>query len=161
MTGRPRSWTDAQLVAATETCGSIAEVIRVLGLKPGGGTYQHIHHRMRVLNISILQHDPWAWMKQPGANTGGRQMPLSEALTSPSPYMNIAKLRKRLLRAGLKQNCCEVCGVIEWMGKSLTCQLDHIDGDRANNCLDNLRMLCPNCHAQTETWCRRRSDRPT
>lgn len=116
---------------------------------------------MRVLNISILQHDPWAWMKQPGANTGGRQMPLSEALTSPSPYMNIAKLRKRLLRAGLKQNCCEVCDVIEWMGKSLTCQLDHIDGDRANNCLDNLRMLCPNCHAQTETWCRRRSDRPT
>ena len=49
------------------------------------------------------------------------------------------------------------CGITEWMGNPLPFELDHIDGNRSNNCLDNLRMLCPNCHAQTETWCRRRS----
>lgn len=161
MTGRPRSRTDAQLIDAARSCRSIAAIIRVLGLKPGGGTYQHLHYRMKVLGVAVQDHDPWAWMREPGANTGGRQMPLSEALTSPSPYMNISKLRKRLLRSGLKENRCEECGITDWMGKPLTCQLDHIDGNRSNNCLNNLRILCPNCHAQTKTWCRRTSDRPT
>jgi HNH endonuclease len=161
MTGRPRSWTDAQLIDATESCRSIAEIIRLLGLKPGGGTQQHINHRMQILGIALREHDPWAWMREPGANTGGRQMPLSEALTSPSPYMHISKLRKRLIGAGLKKNQCEECGIGEWMNKPLTCELDHIDGNRSNNRLENLRMLCPNCHAQTETWCRRMADRPT
>jgi len=88
-------------------------------------------------------------------------MPLDEALTNPSPYFNTGKLRQRLVNAGIKQNQCEACGITEWMGNPLPFELDHIDGNRSNNCLDNLRMLCPNCHAQTETWCRRRSSRPT
>lgn len=51
---------------------------------------------------------------------------------------------------------CEVClQPSEWQGKPLTLQIDHIDGNSDNNLLDNLRVLCPNCHTQTETWCAR------
>jgi len=51
---------------------------------------------------------------------------------------------------------CEHCSVgNEWNGKSLTLQLDHIDGNSDNNELSNLRWLCPNCHTQTQTWCGR------
>lgn len=47
---------------------------------------------------------------------------------------------------------CEVCGIIEWMGKPITVELDHIDGDADNNSAENLRLICPNCHSQTDTY---------
>jgi len=161
MPGRPRSWTDDDLARACEVAESIADVCRMLGLKSGGGTYQHLHASMKRLGLTIRHHDPWAWMRKPGANTRGRTMPLEEALTNPSPYLNIGRLRQRLVAAGLKQPKCERCGLDSWLGAELPLELDHIDGERTNNLLENLRMLCPNCHAQTETWCRKRSSRPT
>jgi 5-methylcytosine-specific restriction endonuclease McrA len=83
-------------------------------------------------------------------------MPLNEILTRDSSYTSSGRLRKRLLRAGMKEALCESCGLREWQGEPIQLELDHIDGDRSNNTLANLRMLCPNCHAQTETWCRQK-----
>jgi hypothetical protein len=62
-----------------------------------------------------------------------------------------SKLRVKLLRDGLKEAKCEVCGIIKWNGIPAPLELDHIDGDHYNNSLDNLRIVCPNCHAQTPT----------
>ncbi len=48
---------------------------------------------------------------------------------------------------------CDVCGIgAEWQGKPMTLQLDHIDGDSDNNTVGNLRLICPNCHSQTDTF---------
>lgn len=66
-------------------------------------------------------------------------------------YISSHKLRLRLLRDGLKQHKCEICDSIEWMGKPIPLELDHIDGNHFNNDLSNLRVICPNCHAQTDT----------
>jgi 5-methylcytosine-specific restriction endonuclease McrA len=60
-----------------------------------------------------------------------------------------SRLRKRLIKDGYKENKCEECGIKEWNGKSLTCELHHIDGNRGNNKLENLLIICPNCHSQT------------
>ena len=62
------------------------------------------------------------------------------------------KIRKPLLEFGLKENKCEICGISEWNGNPLTCQLHHINGNRTDNRLENLQMLCPNCHSQTENY---------
>lgn len=61
---------------------------------------------------------------------------------------------KDLIYFGFKTWACENtdCGITEWMGKPAPLQLDHVDGDRLNNVLTNLRFLCANCHMQTETW---------
>lgn len=64
-------------------------------------------------------------------------------------------LRPILLNALGIPNICSICGIDEWMSKPLSLQIDHIDGDYSNSSPTNLRFLCPNCHSQTETYCRR------
>ena len=61
-------------------------------------------------------------------------------------------LKNRLLQAGLKQNRCEICGIAEWCGAPLVMALHHVNGDRSDNRLENLQLVCPNCHSQTENF---------
>lgn len=62
------------------------------------------------------------------------------------------KLKKLLLRDNILEYRCNICKITEWNGKPTPLELDHIDGDRYNNNLNNIRLICPNCHAQTETY---------
>ena len=65
---------------------------------------------------------------------------------------DLKNIKGRLLAEGLLENQCSECGLTEWRGKPLSIQLDHINGINTDNRLENLRMLCPNCHTQTETF---------
>lgn len=67
-------------------------------------------------------------------------------------HMATTNLRKRLIREGFKTEECEECGITEWNGKKITFELDHVSGVRADNSLENLKILCPNCHSQTPTF---------
>lgn len=64
--------------------------------------------------------------------------------------VNDRKTLKRIL-VGRQGHCCEVCHNTEWMGEPIPLELDHIDGNAGNNYPNNLRLICPNCHAQTPT----------
>jgi hypothetical protein len=61
-------------------------------------------------------------------------------------------VKLRLLEAGLKDQRCELCGLVEWMGKPLALELHHLNGEGLDNRLENLQLLCPNCHSQTDSW---------
>jgi hypothetical protein len=61
-------------------------------------------------------------------------------------------LRKRLFKEGYKEERCECCGLVEWLGDKIPLELHHKDGDNSNNNLDNLEILCPNCHTRTDTY---------
>jgi hypothetical protein len=67
------------------------------------------------------------------------------------PEYQTYKLKIRLLNEGVFENVCSICELTEWQDSPLNMELDHIDGNRTNHLKENLRMLCPNCHAQTET----------
>lgn len=78
--------------------------------------------------------------------------PLQEILDGKHPSFQTGKLKRKLLKEGLKENICEVCGIEEWNGKPIVMELDHINGIRYDHSYDNLRMVCPNCHSQTDTF---------
>ena len=73
-----------------------------------------------------------------------------------STYSNTKHLRQRLTTAGLEDALRETCGLSEWRGEPLPLAVDHINGVHTDNRLENLRILCPNCHALTATWCARK-----
>ena len=62
-------------------------------------------------------------------------------------------MKDRLLKDNLVEYKCALCGLSEWLNKPLVLQLHHIDGDNSNNTLENLQLLCPNCHSQTNNYC--------
>ena len=81
-----------------------------------------------------------------------RKIPLIDIINGKHPQYQSNKLRIRLLKEGVKEHKCENCGLTEWLGKKISLELDHIDGNCYNHCIENLRVICPNCHAQTETY---------
>ena len=66
-------------------------------------------------------------------------------------FVSAHKLKLKMIRDGMKEHKCELCNITEWMGQKVPIELDHIDGNHYNNELSNLRIVCPNCHAQTDT----------
>jgi hypothetical protein len=70
-----------------------------------------------------------------------------------SPGITNSKKRIRLIEDGIKDNKCECCGLSEWMGKPIPLELHHKDLNHYNNSLDNLQILCANCHMQAHNYC--------
>ena len=64
-------------------------------------------------------------------------------------FISTPRLRKKLIQDGMKNHKCEMCGIENWLGKDITLELHHIDGNSFNNDLSNLQILCPNCHSLT------------
>lgn len=80
-----------------------------------------------------------------------KTIPLEDILSGKYPNYSRTNLKRRLFSAGIKENKCEICKITEWNNKKINCELDHINGINNDNRLENLRIICPNCHSQTIT----------
>ena len=85
------------------------------------------------------------------SKSNGREMTLLEYLEK-SMDIQSNKVRKKLLEEGYKEYRCECCGLSEWLGEPIPLELHHQDGNRFNNMLSNFQLLCPNCHAKTDSY---------
>ncbi len=157
----PRRWTDDDLREAVATSISLAQVQRRLGYPPSGGMHRYLSSQVRLLQIDTSHFTGQAWARGRTTTGGFRPRPLEEILVAGSTYVSTAALRRRLIAAGLKRARCERCALDRWQGELLPLTLDHINGDTTDNRLENLRILCPNCHALTDTWCGRNRGRRT
>lgn len=80
------------------------------------------------------------------------KIPLRDILAGKYPNYQSNKLRIRLIEEGIRERQCECCGNSEWLGKPISLEVDHINGIKTDHRIQNLKILCPNCHAQTETY---------
>jgi 5-methylcytosine-specific restriction endonuclease McrA len=128
----------------------MAGTLRALGLQAAGANYENISRALRRLSIDT-SHWTGKGHLRGKINTWARCTPLSEILR-PGRAHNSANLKRRLINENIFAATCVVCGLADWMGTSIPLELDHIDGVRDNNSIENLRLICPNCHAHTPTY---------
>jgi 5-methylcytosine-specific restriction endonuclease McrA len=145
---RHRKYTEQELRHAISSSFSKCEALRKLGIAAQGGNYRVINKAIKVYSIDISHFKGQAWNK---GRSFGPKRPLSDYLSNSYPIQS-HKLRLRLIEEGLKPIKCESCKSTKWLGKPVPLELDHIDGNHENNCLENLRLLCPNCHSMTSTF---------
>ena len=85
-------------------------------------------------------------------NRDAYRIPTQQILEGNHPHFTTYRLKHRLFNEGIKDNKCEMCGLSEWNGVQIALELDHVNGDSYDHRLENLRILCPNCHATTDTY---------
>ena len=111
-------------------------------------------HDLDVPHITIWRRAQKLNLKFPGIGSG-KKLELSEILEGKHPQYPTIKLSRRLKKERILEDKCDICDITEWNGNPIVLQLDHKNGKRTDHRLENLRLLCPNCHSQTENFCGR------
>ena len=147
---KKRSWTEEQLKDAVVSSFSYRRVLSKLGLREAGGNYDQVKKYIKEYKLDVSHFKGVGWSR--GLKGFGRpKIALEKILVKNSSYQSF-KLKNRLFAVGLKLPYCEECG---WAKKSddgrVPLELDHINGDRHDNRIENLRVLCPNCHSLKPT----------
>ena len=133
--------------ALVKASKSRKDICRKMGLNPSGSSYQILNRRLRKDNVDT-SHFELGYT----ATSVRYELSLEQVMTKDSSY-NTNNLKRRLLKAGKLKNQCAICDMLPtWNGQSIIFQLDHINGVRNDHRLENLQIICPNCHSQTITF---------
>lgn len=146
-----RKYTEERLRDAVAHSESFAGVLRFLGVVNAGGNHTHISRTIKRMGIDTSHFTGQAWRK---GRPSERRKPAAERLVlgePGSPRVNGERLRQAMLAAGVPYMCARCGNRGSWLFKPLTLHVDHINGKYWDNRLENLRFLCPNCHAVTPT----------
>lgn len=141
---------DEQFVELLKKSSTISEVLFKLGYTVRGNSwaYSQVRRRMTDLNLdySIFKG------KSPIIKNSKLHIINKESILKENCKHSRSVLRRYVIKNGLIPYKCAICGCVEWQGKTLSLEIDHINGINNDNRLENLRFLCPNCHSQTSTY---------
>ncbi len=147
---KKRSWTQEKLKDAVKSSFSIRQVLLKLNLRPAGGNYEQIQKYIREYKLATKHFRGKGW--NAGLKGIGKpRIKLEDILVKDSNFQSF-KLKKRLFSTKLKPMHCEECG---WSQKTISgylpLELHHINGNSHDNRIENLKILCPNCHSLTDS----------
>ena len=137
MTRKYTKWTKETLSPIVQESTSYAQCLDKMGLVNAGGNYANLQRNIDKYNLDARHFTGQAH------NAGKEIKPFDSLVRRES-------IKKRLLME--RRHQCEECGNIEWNNQIIPLELEHIDGNNRNNSRENLKLLCPNCHAQTPTY---------
>ena len=147
-----KDYTLEQFVEAVKTSYSKAGVLKQLKLDVSGGNYKTVDNLVKKFQLDTSHWTGQGHLKGKKNKWAKPSNKIEELLTTDNTFQTY-KLKQRLLKERIIENKCIECGITEWNGKIINMHLDHINGINNDHRLENLRMLCPNCHSQTDTYC--------
>lgn len=131
-----------------DTSFSKKEILEKVGLKSKGSNYVTLDRYIKDFNINL---DMFLYNNK-NKDTNNLKIDNDKIFIQNSSYNNNNNIKKRMIQDYCVEYKCSICGIHHWNDKELSLQLDHINGDNRDNRLENLRLLCPNCHSQTNTF---------
>lgn len=143
---------DKVFIETVKNSLSIADSLRKLGLSIYGSSYRSFKIRAKSLSLNLSHFTGQGHLKGK-SNTWTKANPLVDFLIENSNKVLGSGIKRRLIKEGLLEEKCSICGLGSvWNGSHITFQIDHINGDCFDHRIENLRLLCPNCHSQTSTF---------
>lgn len=138
-----------------DTSISMRQLLQHFGLKDTGGNRAHLKSRLTLFAINTKHFLGQGW-RHGIVGRGGfsKEEFIENVLNNHGNGWQSHDIKLKLYQLGLKEEQCEKCGQdAMWQDELLSLHLDHVDGDKTNYHLENLQILCPNCHSQTKTYC--------
>ncbi len=158
-TMKNHSYTKESLSEAVAQSKSVIGVLRFLGVAlTSGGVHNHVTKRIKEFGLDTSHFRPWT-----GENIKDRQRGLERkknwqdvlVLRIQGTRCKSYMLRRAMIESGIDYKCRE-CGLSQWRGKPLSLEAEHRNGDPLDDRRENVEFLCPNCHTQTDTYCRQK-----
>lgn len=143
-----KKYTDEEFEKIVLSSKSIREVLKRMSLAPAGGNYTVFHARVKRLGLKTNHFGGHGWSK--GKQFGPKRV-LQDYLDNKFKIGSFA-LKNRLIKERVFNRVCSHCKRKTWNKQPIPLELDHINGNNQDNSLSNLRLLCPNCHAQTHNY---------
>jgi hypothetical protein len=150
-----RGYTKQEFITAVETSFSKRQVLHKLNLVEAGGNYKVFDRAVKELGLDTSHFKGQGYLSGK-THDWSKKIPIQDILIENSTYTSSFNLKNRLLSEGLLIEQCSKCGISdEWQGEHLSLHLEHKNGINNDHRIENLTLLCPNCHSQTKSYCGR------